>query len=109
MKIIKKELSCIDKSNNIIFQNEHILEILSNKIGYNASFRLEEEIAGYFISSNGSNSILFEISKVKKYAFQRNILGYSSDNGIFPYCKTKEDAMKLFNAILTVVIGKENY
>ena len=65
MKIIKKELSFIDKSNNIIFHNKYILEILSNKIGYNASFRLEEEIAGYFISSNGSNSILFEISKVK--------------------------------------------
>ena len=109
MRIIKKELFYLDKSNNIIFHNKYILEILSNKIGYNASFRLEEEIAGYFISSNGSNSILFEISKIKKYEFQRNTLGYSSDNGIFPYCKTKEDAMKLFNAILTVVIGKENY
>ena len=109
MRIVPKELSFIDKSNNIIFHNEHILEILSNKIGYNAPFRLKEEIAGYFISSNGDNSILFEISKVKKYEFQRNTLGYSSDNGIFPYCKTKEDAMKLFNAILAIALGKSDY
>ena len=36
------------------------------------------------------------------------VLGYSDGMGTFPYCRTREDAIKLFTAILEIFINKNN-
>lgn len=57
----------------------------------------------YFIEFNGNNSQLFDQYNINQYSFQRKILGYTSNWGNFPFCKTKEDALKLFDELLSFI------
>lgn len=46
------------------------------------------------------NDILFDLAGIEnKREFQENVLGYS-DDGDFPFCKTREDVIKLVKAIV---------
>ena len=105
MKIVKKSLFYLDDNDRIIITDKYALEKIKNVIFYDIFFRLHYEPDGFFISSNHINSILFNICDVKKYELQMKILGYSDEMGTFPYCYTREDAIKLFTAILEMFIN----
>ena len=108
MKIVKKSLFYLDDNDRIIITDKYALEKLKNVVSFEVFFRLEYEPDGFFISSNYINSILFNICGVKKYELQMKVLGYSDEMGTFPYCHTKEDAIKLFTAILEIFINQNN-
>ena len=108
MKIVKKSLFYLDDNDRIIITDKYALEKLKNVIPSEIFFRLEYEPDGFFISSNHINSILFNICAVKKYELQMKILDYSNEIGTFPYCYTREDAIKLFSAILEIFINNNN-
>ncbi len=108
MKIVKKNIFYIDEYDQIVITDKYALEKLKNVTSSEIFFRLGHEPDGFFISSNHINSILFNICAVKKYELQMEILDYSNEKGIFPYCYTKEDAIKLFTAILEIFINQNN-
>ena len=108
MRIVKKSLFYLDDNDRIIITDKYALEKLKNVISSEVFFRLEYEPDGFFISSNYINSILFNICAIKKYELQMKVLGYSDGMGTFPCCRTREDAIKLFSAILEIFINKNN-
>ena len=108
MKIVKKSLFYVDENDRIIITDKYALEKIKNVISSDIFFRLHYEPDGFFISSNHINSILFNICDVKKYVLQMKVLGYSDGMGTFPYCRTREDAIKLFTAILEIFINQNN-
>ena len=108
MKIVKKNIFYIDEYDRIVITDKYALEKLKYVISSEIFFRLGHEPDGFFISSNHINSILFNICAVKKYELQMEILDYSNEKGTFPYCYTKEDAIKLFTAILEIFINQNN-
>ena len=107
MKIIKNELAVYDKrSETIIYKNTYIEKILKSKTYSNIHFYMDRYIdMGYFIGCNSNNDILFQKLKLNKQEFQQKILGYRKDGG-FPYCRTIEDAMILFNELLKMITEK---
>ena len=108
MKIVKKSLFYVDENDRIIITDKYALEKIKNVISSEIFFRLYYEPDGFFISSNHINSILFDRCAIKKYELQMKVLGYSDGMGRFPYCRTKEDVIKLFTAILEIFINKNN-
>ena len=108
MKIVKKSLFYVDENDCIIITDKYALEKLKNVISSDIFFRLNYEPDGFFISSNHINSVLFNICSVKKYELQMEVLDYSNGMGTFPYCYTREDAIKLFSAILEIFINNNN-
>jgi hypothetical protein len=108
MKIVKKSLFYVDENDRIIITDKYALERFKSVIYSEVFFRLEYEPDGFFISSNHINSILFNICGVKKYELQMEVLNYSNEMGTFPYCYTREDAIKLFTAILEIFINQNN-
>ena len=108
MKIVKKNLFYIDEYDRIIITDKYALDRFKSVISSVVFFRLDYEPDGFFISSNHINSILFNICDVKKYELQMEVLDYSNRMGTFPYCYTREDAIKLFTAILEIFINKNN-
>ena len=108
MKIVKKSLFYIDENDRIIITDKYALERFKSVISSEVFFRLDYEPDGFFISSNHINSILFNICDVKKYVLQMEVLNYSNEMGTFPYCYTREDAIKLFSAILEIFINNNN-
>ena len=105
MKIVKKSLFYVDENDRIIITDKYALEKIKNVISSEIFFRLYYEPDGFSISSNHINSILFDVCAIKKYVLQMEILDYSNEMGTFPYCYTKEDAIKLFTAILKIFIN----
>lgn len=59
-------------------------------------------VMGYYLSmSNCDNSILFDLAVIEdRFEFQRDILGYSTNEGIFPYCQNMVDVIKLVKAVV---------
>lgn len=108
MKIVKKSLFYIDENDRIIITDKYALERFKSVISSEVFFRLDYEPDGFFISSNHINSILFNICAIKKYELQMEVLNYSNEMGTFPYCYTREDAIKLFTAILEIFINQNN-
>ena len=108
MKIVKKSLFYVDENDRIIITDKYALEKIKNVISSEIFFRLYYEPDGFFISSNHINSILFNICAVKKYELQMDVLNYSNGMGTFPYCYTREDAIKLFSDILEIFINNNN-
>ena len=108
MKIVKKSLFYVDENDRIIITDKYALEKFKSMIPSGILFRLEYEPDGFFISSNHINSILFRVCAVKKYELQMDVLNYSNGMGTFPYCYTREDAIKLFSAILEIFINNNN-
>ena len=108
MKIVKKNIFYIDEYDRIIITDKYVLEKFKSVISSEVFFRLDYEPDGFFISSNHINSILFNICAVKKYELQMEVLNYSNGMGTFPYCYTREDAIKLFTAILEIFINNNN-
>ena len=63
-------------------------------------FAIENSPKGYFLNFIGNwNNCLFELSKICPDDFSEKILGYYH-GGVFPYCETIEDAIKLLFELL---------
>lgn len=108
MKIIKKEINTLDIYGDIISIKEEFLCKKFKNIHPQSLFKIIEGSYGYFIRKPGliddelyGNGFLFRILEIDRYEFQIKILGYTiSPKGGFPFCKTKEDAIKLMNNIV---------
>ncbi len=47
------------------------------------------------------NDYIFEKALMRNlYSFQDEVLGYSNHCGLFPYCRTREDVIKLVKAVV---------
>ena len=108
MKIVKKNIFYIDEYDRIIITDKYVLEKFKSVTSFEVFFKLDHDLDGFFISSNHINSILFDRCAIKKYELQMKVLGYSDEMGTFPYCHTKEDAIKLFTAILEIFNNQNN-
>lgn len=61
-------------------------------------------VDNYFLSMlkiNQPNNILFKLAGINdEHLFQREILGYSTKKGVYPYCHTREDVIRLAKAVV---------
>lgn len=78
--------------NKIVDGSEYV-----NKVNYRTQF-------SYYIEFDGANDALFYLYNINRRSFQARILGYSN-NGGFPFCRTKEDALKLLDELLSAIKG----
>lgn len=63
-------------------------------------FTIEKGPKGYYLNFIGNwNNCLFVLSKINSDDFSEKILGYYH-GGIFPYCETIEDVIKLLFELL---------
>ena len=113
MRIEKKDIVYIDPGNNEILcydkEKENRINSLLNE--EKLTFFLEKGNMGYYVEfyiipevEYVGNDILFEKANVNKFDFQNRILGYSLRLGGFPYCKTAEDAIKLLNEVIKLLL-----
>ena len=112
MRIIKKKIVFIKTEkdyNTIYYQNENIQELIAEKMGHNPGFMVQRDGSGWYVASEYfSNGEIFSILGMNiknKYEFQEKVLGYTSQFGNFPYCKTSEDAVTLLNETLKMLIN----
>lgn len=64
---------------------------------------VENNISGYFIHFKKleSNNMIFLLLELDELDFQEKVLDYvDTENGIFPYCRTAEDAIKLLDELI---------
>ena len=112
MRIIKKKIVFIETEkdyNTIYYQNESIQELIAGKMGHNPGFMVQRDGSGWYVASEYfSYDEIFSIlgmNKKNKYEFQEKVLGYTSEFGNFPYCKTSEDAVTLLDETLRMLIN----
>ena len=112
MRIEKKDIVYIDPGNNEILYYNKEKENRINSLLREEKLRffLRKGAMGYYVESciisevEYGNDILFEKANVNKFDFQNRILGYSLRLGGFPYCKTAEDALKLLNEVIKLLL-----
>ena len=71
---------------------------------------VDNNINGYFIQFTKleSNDMIFLLLDLNPLNFQEKILDYvDTEDGIFPYCKTEEDAIKLLDEL--ILYNYKNY
>ena len=64
---------------------------------------VDNNINGYFIQFKklSMNDMIFLLLDLDALDFQEKILNYvDTENGVFPYCKTEEDAMRLLDELI---------
>ena len=64
---------------------------------------VDNSYSGYFIhfTKLESNDMIFLLLDLDPLDFQEKVLDYvDTEDGIFPYCKTEEDAMKLLDELI---------
>ena len=70
---------------------------------------VQRDGSGWYVASEYfSNDEIFSIlgMNIKNtYEFQKKVLGYTSEFGNFPYCKTPEDAVTLLDETLKMLIN----
>ena len=60
----------------------------------------EYNTSNFMADRGGKNDLVFEILSIKnKYEFIRNVVGYTPREGVFPCLKTKEDFIKVLDAL----------
>ena len=113
MKIEKKDIVYVDPgSNEILYYNKEAENRINSLLREGKlTFFLEKSPMGYYVEfyiipevEYVGNDILFEKANVNKFDFQNRILGYSMYFGVFPYCKTAEEAMKLLNEVIKLLL-----
>ena len=113
MRIEKKNIVYVDPGNNeILYYNKEEENRINNLLNEEKlTFFLEKSPMGYYVEfyiipevEYVGNDILFEKANVNKFDFQNRILGYSLRLGGFPYCKTAEDALKLLNEVIKLLL-----
>ena len=116
MKIIKKEINTLNVNGDIISIKEEFLIKKLTKLSCRYEFRILKHSHGYYIerpyqdfqilSPSNGNEILFSILNIERFSFQKEVLGYNLEKeGGFPFCKTKEDTIKLMNSIILYNYG----
>lgn len=64
---------------------------------------------GYWIEFDDcSNSELFELAKVDKVSFMKNILGYTNNCGKWPWMKSTDDILKVLVELDKLYTSKES-
>lgn len=60
----------------------------------------EYHTSNFMVNRDGENDLVFEILSIEnKYEFIRSVVGYTPIEGVFPYLKTKEDFIKVLDAL----------
>ena len=113
MRIEKKNIVYVDPGNNeILYYNKEKENRINSLLREEKlTFFLRKGAMGYYVEfciipevEYVGNDILFEKANVNKFDFQNRILGYSLRLGGFPYCKTAEDALKLLNEVIKLLL-----
>ena len=110
MKIIKKNIIVVKeypKSSEIEYHNEEFRKIIANKMGHDPEFFVAYDYdTGFYISEYFGYGYIFSFLNMydTRYEFQEKVLGYTERFGNSPYCKTSEDAAKLLDELLNLVI-----
>ena len=113
MRIEKKNIVYVDPDNNeILYYNKEEENRINNLLNEEKlTFFLEKSPMGYYVEfyiipevEYVGNDILFEKANVNKFDFQNRILGYSLRLGGFPYCNNAEDALKLLNEVIKLLL-----
>ena len=119
MKIINNNKNCIfeiAEFDEIKIDEKYIVGELKELKDFGVRFHLRTSILGFFIGcfcdglDSYGNDVLFEMLELNRTEFQNQILGYIDPNinfRNFPYCKTQEDVLKLFNAL--IYLNYKNY
>ena len=112
MKIVKKKIVFIKTEkdyNRIYYYSENTKKYIAEKMGHDPEFMAMRDGSGWYVSSGHfSNGEIFSILSMNiknKYEFQEKVLGYTSQFGNFPYCKTSEDAVTLLDEALKLLIN----
>ena len=71
---------------------------------------VDNSYSGYFINfiKLGTNIVIFLLLDLDPLDFQEKVLDYvDTEDGIFPYCRTAEDAIKLLDEL--ILYNYKNY
>lgn len=84
------------KSINIREDKVSVVDSQNNK----TDFRIDHDYHGWFLNVKFpvSNDFIFTHFRIPK-SIQSKILGYKDSFGIFPYCRSREDLLKLLKGI----------
>lgn len=84
------------KSINIREDEVSVVDNQNNK----TNFRIDHDHKGWFLRGGftTNNDFIFTHFKIPK-SIQGKILGYKDSFGIFPYCRSREDLLKLLKGI----------
>ena len=86
-----------------IVNNQDVTIVLSDETKYTGY--INHEYSGYYLQLYGErNSAIFTQLGIENegiYEYVSNVLGYSTASGMFPYCKTVEDVVKVLKALST--------
>ena len=112
MRILKNKIRTFevierDEEKVISFFNEFKKGPLKEILLENCVF-VENNSSGYFINfiKLSINDMIFLLLDLDPLDFQEKVLDYvDTEDGIFPYCKTAEDAVALLNEALKLLIN----
>lgn len=109
MKIVKTIEYITRISDSKLEINKEILDKLFKKtdVIYKSEGTIIKDSDGYFITNDsGSNEYWWRMFFIMNRSdFMTKVLGYDDNGtGTFPYCKNKEDIIKLMNAIIEKII-----
>ena len=107
MRILKNKIRTFeiiesDKEKTVMFFDEFKKGALKEIMLEDCVF-VECNPSGYFIhfTKLESNDMIFLLLDLDPLDFQEKILDYvDTEDGIFPYCKTEEDAIKLLDELI---------
>jgi len=86
----------------LIIKDNHVE--LTNKYGrYIGKIERDNEGFYLYVSNGKENNCLFLDANIDKLLLQQTILGYNDrGDGVWPYCRTKEDVIKLLKYFNTL-------
>ena len=107
MRILKNKITTFeiiesDEEKNVKFFNEFKKGPLKKILLENCVF-VDNNSSGYFINfiKLSNNDMIFLLLDLDPLDFQEKILNYvDTEDGIFPYCRTAEDAIKLLDELI---------
>ena len=107
MRILKDKIRTFevierDEEKIVSFFNEFKKGPLKEIMLENCVF-VDNSYSGYFINFTKleSNDTIFLLLDLDPLDFQEKVLDYvDTEDGIFPYCKTEEDAMRLLDELI---------
>lgn len=120
MKITKKYMNCFLSIQKEYPATEDFLKIDKNiwyrlyektGIKFTDLCQLSHDTWGFYLTSTINQetkdwTYLFPKQKIERNIFMNNILQYDDNyRGYFPYCKTKEDIIKLLNETVNKILN----
>ena len=107
MRILKNKIRTFeiiesDEEKTVMFFDEFKKGALKEIMLEDCVF-VDNSYSGYFIhfTKLESNDMIFLLLDLDPLDFQEKVLDYvDTEDGIFPYCKTEEDAIKLLDELI---------